>query len=615
MTAKEFQEIAHTIPHQPGIYKYFDAQNELLYVGKAKDLRKRTASYFTKTFTNYKTHELVQRITRVEFTITNSEADAFLLENSLIKQFKPKFNIDLKDDKSFPYIVIKKEPFPRVFLTRMKINDGSEYLGPFTSVARVRELLTFIKQNVALRTCKLNLVQPNIQKGKFKVCLEYHLGNCKGPCEARQSEPEYAEALQQVRNILKGNIQPVIQHFKAEMIQHATNLDFEKAELVRKKIDHLENYQERSIVVSKHLSNLDVFSILKDGDTAYVNYLMVYNGSIVQTHTVRIETKLEEKEEEVLPLAILQLRETFNSLASEIIVPFEIDFALEGIIVTVPKAGDKKKLLDLSVKNVNYFTEELRKKKLLQLEDKSDVQKKEVLYQLQQDLQLNEVPVHIECFDNSNFQGSYPVSAMVCFREGVPSKKDYRHFNVKTVEGINDFATMKEVVYRRYSRLVKEEQPLPQLIIIDGGKGQLSSAMESMQELDLAGAVTVVGLAKNEEEIFFPGDKESKKLPWDSESLKLIRRIRDEVHRFGINFHRQKRSKGTFKNELEDIKGIGKSTAELLLKEFKSVKNIQTKPREEIAKIVGLSKAKMVTDYFNRESENREQYKKTKGPG
>ncbi len=605
MTANEFQEIAPTIPHQPGIYKYFDAHNELIYVGKAKDLRKRTSSYFTKTFTNYKTHELVNRIRKVEFTITNSEADAFLLENSLIKQFKPKFNIDLKDDKSFPYIVIKKEPFPRVFLTRTRINDGSEYLGPFTSVAKVRELLIFIKQNVALRTCKLNLAQANIEKGKFKVCLEYHLGNCKGPCEGKQSEQQYADALQQVRNILKGNIQQVIQHFKTEMIQHASNLDFEKAELVRKKVEHLENYQERSVIVSKHLSNLDVFSILKDGDTAYVNYLMVYNGSIVQTHTVRIETKLEESEQEVLPLAIIQLRETFNSLANEIIVPFEIDFALEEISITIPKGGDKKKLLDLSIKNVNYFTEELRKKKILQLEGKSDTQKKEVLYQLQQDLQLKEVPLHIECFDNSNFQGSYPVSAMVCFRDGIPSKKDYRHFNVKTVEGINDFATMKEVVYRRYSRIVKEEQALPQLIIIDGGKGQLSSAMESIVQLNLEGAVTVVGLAKNEEEIFFPGDKEAIRLPWDSESLKLIRRIRDEVHRFGINFHRQKRSKGTFKNELENIKGIGKSTAELLLKEFKSVKNIQIKSQEDLALIIGLSKAKIICSYFNLQSQNK----------
>ncbi|MDQ6814602.1 MAG: excinuclease ABC subunit UvrC, partial [Bacteroidota bacterium] len=470
MTAAEFQQVAHTIPHQPGIYKYYDSHNVLLYVGKAKDLRKRTSSYFTKTFTNYKTHELVQRIRRIEFTITNSEADAFLLENSLIKQFKPKFNIDLKDDKSFPYIVIKKEPFPRIFLTRMKINDGSEYLGPFTSVAKVRELLIFIKQNVALRTCKLNLTENNITKGKFKVCLEYHLGNCKGPCEGHQSEQDYADALQQVRNILKGNLQPVIQHFKSEMNHFAATLDFEKAEWIRKKIEHLENYQSRSVIVSKHLSNVDVFSILKDNDTAYVNYLMVQNGSIVQTHTVRVETKLEEIEEEVLPLAILQLRETFNSVASEIIVPFEIDFALEGITVTVPKAGDKKKLLDLSTKNVDHFTEELRKKKILQLEGKTDMQKRAVLYQLQEDLQLSALPEHIECFDNSNFQGSYPVSAMVCFKEGIPSKKDYRHFNVKTVEGINDFATMREVVLRRYSRLIKEEQPLPQLIIIDGGK-------------------------------------------------------------------------------------------------------------------------------------------------
>jgi excinuclease ABC subunit C len=603
MTAQQFQQIAHTIPHQPGIYKYFDSQNELLYVGKAKDLRKRTSSYFTKTFTNYKTHELVQRINRVEFTITDSEADAFLLENSLIKQFKPKFNIDLKDDKSFPYIVIKKEPYPRVFLTRSKIDDGSEYLGPFTSVAKVRELLTFIKHNVALRTCKLNLTQTNIQKGKFKVCLEYHLGNCKGPCEGNQSEESYGSALQQVRNILKGNLQPVIQHFKQEMAQFAMDLKFEKAELTRKKIEHLENYQAKSVVVSKHLSNLDVFSILKDGDTAYVNYLIVNNGSIVQTHTVRIETKLEETEEEVLPLAIIQLRETFNSLANEIIVPFEIDFQVAGITVTVPKGGDKKKLLDLSLKNVNYFTEELKKKKMLQLEGRTDMQKKQVLYQLQQDLQLHEVPTHIECFDNSNFQGSYPVSAMVCFKDGIPSKKDYRHFNVKTVEGINDFATMKEVVYRRYTRLVKEDQPLPQLIIIDGGKGQLNAAMESIGELDLNGKVTVVGLAKNEEEIFFSGDKQSIKLDWNSESLKLIRRIRDEVHRFGITFHRNKRSKGTFKNELEDIKGIGKSTAELLLKEFKSVRNIQTKTKDELVGLVGNAKAKLILEHFNMKEE------------
>ena len=601
MTGTEYHLISDTIPHLPGIYKYFDGQNELLYVGKAKDLRKRTASYFSKTFTNYKTHELVLRIKRIEFTITGTEADAFLLENSLIKQFKPRFNIDLKDDKSFPYIVIKKEPFPRIFLTRRKINDGSEYLGPFTSVAKVRELLSFIKQNVALRTCKLNLSKNNIDKKKFKVCLEFHLGNCKGPCEAKQSEKEYNDALQQVRNILKGNLQPVIQHFKTEMHNHAANLNFEMAQVVRKKIEHLESYQSKSVVVSKHLTNLDVFSILKENDTAYVNYLMVNGGTIVQTHTVKVLTKLEETEAEVLPLAILQLRETFNSLSNEIIVPFEIDFSVNNILVTVPRGGEKKKLLEMSEKNVNYFAEELRKRKFLQLEGKNDQQRKDVLVQLQQDLQLSEVPVHIECFDNSNFQGSYPVSAMVCFRDGIPSKADYRHYNVKTVEGINDFATMKEVVLRRYSRLINESVPMPQLVIIDGGKGQLNAAMESIGALNLNGKMTVVGLAKNEEEIFFSKDKQSIKLQWDSESLKLIRRIRDEVHRFGITFHRQKRSKGTFKNELEEIEGIGKSTAEALLKYFKSIKNIKEKTEEDIATVIGKKRAKLVTNYFSPE--------------
>ena len=603
MTSKEFQQIAHTIPHQPGIYKYFDTKNELLYVGKAKDLRKRTSSYFTKTFTNYKTHELVQRIARVEFTIVDSEQDAFFLENALIKEYQPRFNIDLKDDKSYPYIVIKREPFPRVFLTRNKINDGSEYLGPFTSVAKVRELLNFIKHNVTLRTCKLNLTRNNIEKGKFKVCLEYHLGNCKGPCEGYQSEEDYDSALQQVRNILKGNLNPVIQHFKKEMSVLAINMQFEKAEFIKKKIQHLENFKAKSIIVGSGISNLDVFSILKDGDLAYVNYLMVNNGTIVQTHTVRFETKLEETDEEVLPLAITILRQTFNSAASEIILPIEIDYPIEGVLITVPKGGDKKKLLDLSLKNVNYFTEELKRKKILQLEGKSDIQKKQVLYKLQEDLQLMEAPVHIECFDNSNFQGSYPVSAMVCFRDGIPSKNDYRHYNVKTVEGINDFATMKEVVHRRYSRLLKEDASLPQLIIIDGGKGQLNAAMESIIDLGLTGKVTVVGLAKNEEEIFFPNDQQSIKLSWDSDSLKLIRGIRDEVHRFGINFHRQKRSKGTFKNELEQIKGIGNQTAVFLLKEFKSVKSVREKTFEELEALIGKSKANLVFNYFHPKQE------------
>lgn len=600
MTAKEFQNIAHTIPVQAGIYKYFDTSNELLYVGKAKSLRKRVSSYFSKTFTSYKTHELVQRIHRIEFTIVDSEQDAFLLENALIKQFQPRFNINLKDDKSYPYIIIKKEPFPRIFLTRKKIADGSEYLGPFTSAGKVRELISFIRQYIPLRTCKLPLTKSNIEKGKFKVCLEYHLGNCNGPCQGYQSEEAYAEGLQQVRQMLKGNLSPIIQGYKKQMTEYAINMAFEKAEMVKKKLDHLENYQARSVVVSKHLGNLDVFSILKENETAYVNYLVVENGTIVQTHTVELQPRLEETDAEVLQFAIANMRETFNSTALEIVVPIEIEYPDERVTITIPKGGDRKKLLELSEKNVNYFTEELKKKKILQLEGKSDMEKKKVLYQLQEALYLRETPVHIECFDNSNFQGSYPVSAMVCFKDGLPSKKDYRHFNVKTVEGINDFATMKEVVYRRYKRLQAENEPFPQLVIIDGGKGQLSAAMESIEELGLVGEMTVVGLAKNEEEIFFPGDSESLKLPWDSDSLKLVRRIRDEVHRFGITFHRNKRSKGTFVNELENIKGIGKNTATLLLQEFKSVKNVRTKTVEEMEKLIGRQKAQLIWEHLQK---------------
>ncbi len=606
MTAQEFQQIAHTIPVNPGIYKYFDRHKELIYVGKAKSLRKRVSSYFTKTFTSYKTHELVNHIRHIEFTIVDSEQDALFLENSLIKEFQPKYNIDLKDDKSFPYIVIKKEPFPRVFLTRKRIKDGSEYLGPFTSVAKVRELLNFIRQNIQLRTCKLNLTEQNIKKGKFKVCLEYHLGNCKGPCEGLQPAEDYQEGLVRLRSLLKGNLSPVIQHYKQEMAGFVTHMQFEKAEIIRKKIEHVENYQEKSVIVSRHLGNVDVFSILKDGDIAYVNFLMIQHGTIVQTHTIQLVPHLEEEEAEVLSFAIGQLRQTFNSLSAEIIVPFEIDYPEPGIVMTIPKGGEKKKLLDLSLKNVDYFKDEIKKKKTLQLEGRSDMDRKQVLYQLQEDLQLADLPMHIECFDNSNFQGSYPVSAMVCFKEGIPSKKDYRHFNVKTVEGINDFATMKEVVYRRYKRLKEEEQPLPQLVIIDGGKGQLSAALESIDALGLNGKMTLVGLAKNEEEIFFQGDKQSVKLPYNSDSLKLIRRVRDEVHRFGIGFHRDKRSKGTFKNELEDIKGIGKATADMLLKEFRSVNKVREAGEAAIAKVAGASKAAIIQRYFN---------EKEKGPG
>lgn len=599
MTSQEFQNIASTLPVEPGIYKYYDSADTLLYVGKAKHLRKRISSYFTKTFTSYKTHELVQRIKRIEFTIVPSEQDAFLLENSLIKQFQPRFNINLKDDKTYPYIVIKKEHFPRVFLTRRKIADGSEYLGPFTSVARVRELLDFIKANIQLRTCKLNLSPANINKGKFKVCLEYHLGNCKGPCENHQTEEAYNEGLQQLRNILKGNLGPVINHFKSEMRTAAEEMAFEKAQIIHKKIEHLEQYQARSVVVSRHLGNADVFSILRDGDAAYVTYLMMQNGTIVQTHTSQWQTHLDEPVEEVLSFAVAQLRTTFNSLSPEIIVPFEIEYAEPQIVVTVPKAGDKKKLLDMAEMNVNYFKEEIRQRKMLKLDGKDESTKLRVLEQIKDDLQLPAVPLHIECFDNSNFQGSYPVSAMVCFKNGVPSKTDYRHFNVKTVQGINDFATMKEAVTRRYKRLQLEEQPFPQLVIIDGGKGQLGAALEGIRELGLGGRMTIVGLAKNEEEIFFPGDQQSVKLPYNSDSLKLIRSIRDEVHRFGITFHRNKRSKGTFKNELEQIKGIGKNTAEQLLKEFKSVRRVKELSMEELTAAVGNAKATLIRNYFD----------------
>ena len=607
MDQETFQAISQTIPQDPGIYKYFDSRKELLYVGKAKNLRKRVSSYFNKTFTNFKTYELVRRISTIEFTLVNSEQDAFLLENSLIKQYQPRFNINLKDDKSYPYIVIKKEPFPRVFLTRRKIDDGSEYLGPFTSVAKVRELISFIKSNVQLRTCKLNLTPSNIAKKKFRVCLEYHLGNCKGPCEGLQTEADYMEGLKKMKNILKGNLGPVISGFRQDMKEVAADMQFEKAEILRKKIEHLENYKARSVIVNKHIEQADVFSIFRDQDTAFVNYLMVENGTIVQTHTTEAETHLEETNEEILVFTIAQLRDTFNSQAPEIIVPFPIEFPQEGIVITVPKGGDKKKLLELSEMNVNYFREEAEKKKMLHLLKKTPEERKEVLLQLQKDLQLSELPTHIECFDNSNFQGSFPVSAMVCFRDGIENKKDYRHFNVKTVEGINDFATMKEVVYRRYKRLSEEGESLPQLVIIDGGKGQLHAALESIEELGLKGRMTLIGLAKNEEEIFFAGDQESLKLPYSGSSLKFIRKIRDEVHRFGISFHRNKRSRGTFINELESIKGIGKQTADHLLKTFRSVKNIKAATESELSAVIGSAKAKIVCAFFSNQREEETQ--------
>jgi len=601
MTQEEFTTISNTIPIEPGIYKYYDAAGDLLYVGKAKNLRKRVSSYFSNTYTNYKTHELVIRISKIEFTIVNSEQDAFLLENSLIKNFQPLFNINLKDDKTYPYIVIKKEAFPRVFFTRKKINDGSQYLGPFTSVGKVSELLEFIKQNIPLRTCKLALTPTNIEKKKFKVCLEYHLGNCKGPCEGIQTLEDYNEGVDSIKNLLKGNLTPVIQHFKLAMSNHIQELEFEKAEIIKKKLDHLQNYKAKSTIVNERIGTVDVFSILEEGDIAYVNYLAVNNGSIVLTKTITLKKKLDEPAAEVLSFAIAQLRETFNSEAKEIILPFSVEYPENDITQSIPQAGDKKKLLELSEKNVNYFKEELKKNKMLLLEDKTSEQIMQVLKQLQNDLQLSSIPTHIECFDNSNFQGSFPVSAMVCFKNGLPSKNEYRRFNVKTVIGINDFATMSEVVFRRYKRLEEEQEAFPQLVIIDGGKGQLSAAMDSIKKLKLEGKTTLVGLAKNEEEIFFYGDQQSIKLPWGSESLKLIRRIRDEVHRYGITYHRNLRSKGSLTNELDQIEGVGKATIELLLKKFKSVKKIKAASTEEITAVVGISKASLIKKFVEQQ--------------
>jgi excinuclease ABC subunit C len=600
MTSEEYSKISSSIPPGPGIYKYYDEKNALLYVGKAKNLKKRVSSYFIKTFTSYKTYELVQRIHHIEFTMVNSEQDAFLLENSLIKKFQPRFNINLKDDKTYPYIVIKNEPFPRIFLTRRLIADGSEYLGPFTSVGKVRELLEFIKQNIPLRTCKLNLTEQHITKGKFKVCLEYHIGNCKGPCEGLQSLQDYDDGLAQIRNFLKGNLAPVIQHFKEHMKEYAGNMQFEKAEIMRKKIEHLQNYKARSTVVNPKIGDMDVCSISeKEDDNAYVNFLMVRNGSIVDSKTVLLEKKLEETREDMLVFALSHFRELFSSTANEIILPFATDYPDPEIKITVPKGGDRKKLLDLSEKNVNYFIEEQKRQSALMLSS-GDQDMSDILLRLQDDMNLQELPVHIECFDNSNFHGSYPVSAMVCFIDGRPSKKDYRHYHVKTVEGINDFATMKEVVGRRYKRLVSENHPLPQLVIIDGGKGQLNAALEAVEELGISGRMTLVGLAKNVEEVFFAGDQESLKLPYGSSSLKLIRFIRDEVHRFGISFHRKKRAKGTFKNELESITGIGSNTADTLLKTFRSVKNIMSASEQELSNAVGQGKARLIREHFQK---------------
>ena len=599
MEKEQFKQIQSSLPDNPGIYQYFDEKGVLLYVGKAKNIKKRVSSYFLATLHSQKTVELVQKIKDIQFTLVDSEHDAFILENELIKNYQPKYNINLKDDKTYPYIVIKKENFPRVFLTRRKIKDGSTYIGPFTSALAVRELINHIKQTIPLRTCTLPLTKKNIELGKFKVCLEYHLGNCLGPCQSFQSEADYDASIEQVNYILKGNIKPVIQELKLKMKQEAAELAFEKADFTRRKIQELENYQTKSVVYIKQQYPIDVFSISHEQDQAYVSYLMVQEGRIIQTHILPLSVPLEENKETILAFAIHYFRSNLQSNAKEIIVPFELADKIPGVQYTLPKQGDKEQLLLLSQKNANYAIKEwLQKQQLISVENKEE---NLILEELKNLLHLKETPLHIECFDNSNIQGAYPVSAMVCFKNGMPSKSDYRKFNIKSVVGINDFASMKETVYRRYHSVLEKKQALPQLIIIDGGKGQLNAALEALTELGIVHQVTTIGLAKNLEELFFPGDTESIRLSWNSQAHRLVRVIRDEVHRFGIQFHRSQRSKGALENSLDQIAGIGPKTKELLLVYFKSVQKIKEAKIELLTEIIGAKKAQILKDAFLKE--------------
>jgi excinuclease ABC subunit C len=604
MEKEQFKKIQSSIPQEPGIYQYFDDKGKLLYVGKAKHLRNRVSSYFLSNQHNLKTIELVQRIAEIKFTIVNSEHDAFILENELIKNYQPKYNINLKDDKTYPYIVIKNEAFPRVFLTRRKIKDGSTYIGPFTHVFAVRELINHINETIPLRTCTLPLTPKNIQQGRFKVCLEYHLGNCKGPCQNFQTEADYAISIDQVKHLLKGNVKPLVQNLKETMQAEAAALAYEKANATKKKIDELERYQTKSEILTKQQESMDVFSIAMEEDQAYVNYLMLQEGRIVQTHMLPLSTPLEESKETVLAFAIHYFRTQLESQAKEIIVPIEPNEKEQGVKYTVPKMGEKLHLLALSQKNVDYALKDWKHRQaLVKVSEHAPVN--EVLIELKQLLSLPAVPNHIECFDNSNFQGAYPVSAMVCFKNGLASKSDYRKFNIKTVVGINDFASMHETVLRRYSSVLQKKQPLPQLIIIDGGKGQLNAALDALKELGIQDKVTTVGLAKNIEELFFPGDSRSILLNWNSAAHNLVRNIRDEVHRFGITFHRAQRSKGALENSLDHINGIGPKTKETLLTYFKSVSKIKTANPNTLTELIGAAKTKILIDAFEKEKQKK----------
>ncbi|RLD38721.1 MAG: excinuclease ABC subunit C [Bacteroidetes bacterium] len=585
-----------SLPQSPGVYQYFDTEDKIIYVGKAKNLKKRVASYFNKEKSaSGKLRVLVSKIVRIEFMVVDTELDALLLENNLIKKYQPRYNILLKDDKTFPWICIKNEPFPRIFSTRNIIKDGSEYFGPYASVKMMNTVLYLVHQLYPIRSCKLQLTKQNITAKKFKVCLDYHIGKCLAPCVGKQSEAEYMESIQEIRNIIKGDIVSLISNLKGRMMSYAKEMEFEKAQLLKDRIDLLTSYRSKSLVVNPKIHNVDVFSFIIEDDKAFVNFLKIINGAIVQTHTIELKKRLEETNIQLLELAMAELYSRFGSNAKEIILPFKIDLSFPDSKITIPKKGDKKQLLDLSTRNAHFYQLERQKQKDLVDPNRHS---KRILEQLQHDLHMKVMPEYIECFDNSNFQGDYPVAAMVMFKNAKPYKKGYRHYNIKTVEGPDDFHSMEEVVYRRYKHLLDEKKPLPQLIIVDGGKGQLSASVRSLEKLNLRGKISIIGIAKKLEEIYFPNDSLPLYINKKSESLKLIQNLRDEAHRFGITHHRNKRNKGTLKTELTDIKGIGKLTAELLLQEFGSVLKIKKLEKEAIANTIGQAKAEIVFKYF-----------------
>lgn len=607
MAGFDYKEALEKVPHKPGVYQFFDETEKLIYIGKAKDLRNRVSSYFNKDGSNQqsgKTRMLVSKIRGIHFTIVDSEIDARLLENSMIKKHQPKYNVELKDDKSFPSLVIKNEPYPRIFGTRRLIRDGSTYFGPYGSIPMMRTVLELVKELYPLRTCNLNLSQENIHAGKFRVCLEYQIGNCKGPCQDYQSEEDYNAGILAIKDILKGNIGKIVAGLKSQLNEASASMDFESAYRYKRKIDLLEKYQGKSTIVSSTLDCLDVFSIASEEKYAFVNYMRVANGTITQTQTIEIKKKLDETDAELLSLAIDEFQERFGTLSKELLVPVMIESNGRDQKITVPQMGEKKKLLDLSHKNALFF-----KKSKLDMYEKlyPDVKSDRLMNLMKEDLRLTAQPRHIECFDNSNFQGKYPVSAMVLFRDGKPSKKEYRHYNVKTVVGPNDFDTMEEVVFRRYRRLLDESSPLPDLIIIDGGKGQLSSAMKSLKKLGIETQIPIIGIAKRLEEIYYPGDSLPLYIDKRSETLKIIQHLRDEAHRFGITFHRTIRDKGTLQTELEQIKGIGKTTAMSLLKHFKSVKKIREAGEAALLEVITRGQAMNLLAHFGQAEPSEEE--------